>query len=44
VTSGLLYDRSRVALVAFAVIAQLVSVPFFMLASRAAPQPRTASQ
>jgi MFS family permease len=34
VTTGLLYDRSRLALVVFAVIAQLASLPFFVLASR----------
>jgi MFS family permease len=36
VTIGLLYDRSRVALVVFAVVAQLASLPFFILASRTA--------
>lgn len=34
VTTGLLYDRSRLALVVFAMIAQLISLPFFMLAWR----------
>jgi MFS family permease len=34
VTTGLLYDRSRVALVVFAMVAQLASLPFFILASR----------
>jgi predicted MFS family arabinose efflux permease len=35
ITTGLLYDRSRVALVAFAVIVQLASIPFFVMGSRA---------
>lgn len=35
VTTGLLYDRSRLALVVFAVLSQLASLPFFILASRA---------
>lgn len=35
VITGLLYDRSRLALVVFAVVAQLASLPFFMLAWRA---------
>jgi MFS family permease len=34
VTTGLLYDRSRIALVAFAVIVQLASLPLFILAAR----------
>lgn len=34
VTAGLLYDRSRIALVAFAVIAQLLSLPFFVMGAR----------
>jgi hypothetical protein len=34
VTTGLLYDRSRIALVAFAVIVQLASLPVFILAAR----------
>jgi MFS family permease len=36
VTTGLLYDRSRVALVVFAVVVQLMSVPLFILAARGA--------
>jgi MFS family permease len=35
VTTGLLYERSRLALVVFAVLAQLMSLPFFALAARA---------
>jgi Major Facilitator Superfamily. len=35
VTTGLLYERSRLALVVFAVLAQLTSLPFFALAARA---------
>jgi len=34
VAAGLLYDQSRVALVVFAVAAQLVSLPLFLIASR----------
>jgi MFS family permease len=34
VTTGLLYDHSRVALVIFAVAVQLASLPFFLLAAR----------
>ncbi len=34
VIAGLLYDRSRIALVVFAVIAQLVSLPVFLVAER----------
>jgi predicted MFS family arabinose efflux permease len=34
VTTGLLYDYSRIALVAFAIIAQLSSLPLFIAASR----------
>jgi MFS family permease len=34
VTTGLLYARSRVALVVFAVTVQLLSLPFFVLAAR----------
>jgi predicted MFS family arabinose efflux permease len=37
VVTGLLYDQSRVALVAFAVVAQLVSLPIFVLAKRREP-------
>jgi MFS family permease len=36
VTTGLLYDHSRLALVIFAVTAQLASLPFFVLGSREA--------
>jgi MFS family permease len=34
VTIGLLYDRSRIALVVFAIAMQLASLPFFIAASR----------
>lgn len=34
VTTGLLYEHSRVALVVFAGVAQLASLPFFVLAAR----------
>jgi len=34
VTTGLLYDRARVALVVFAVVVQLASLPFFILAAQ----------
>ncbi len=34
VATGLLYDRSRLALVVFAAVAQLASLPFFIAASR----------
>jgi hypothetical protein len=34
VSMGLLYDRSRVALVALAVLAQLASLPLFIAARR----------
>jgi MFS family permease len=34
VASGLLYDRSRMALILFAVTVLLASVPFFVLAAR----------
>jgi MFS family permease len=40
VTTGLLYAHSRVALVIFAAVAQLVSLPFFVLAAREAPNGR----
>jgi predicted MFS family arabinose efflux permease len=40
VATGLLYERSRVALVAFAVIAQLISLPLFMIAKRQEPSSR----
>jgi MFS family permease len=36
-TTGLLYDRSRTALVVFAVVVQLASLPLFVLADRATP-------
>ncbi|HKH70802.1 MAG TPA: MFS transporter [Vicinamibacterales bacterium] len=36
ITTGLLYDRSRLALVVFAVIVQLVSIPLFVAGSRRA--------
>jgi MFS family permease len=35
VTTGLLYDHSRLALIAFAVATQLASIPFFVLGARA---------
>jgi MFS family permease len=35
VTTGLLYERSRVALVVFAIAVQLASIPFFIIAARA---------
>jgi MFS family permease len=38
VVTGLLYDRSRVALVAFAVAALLTSIPFFLLGARSAAE------
>jgi MFS family permease len=37
VATGLLYDRSRVAVVVFAVAAQLAALPLFVLAGRSAP-------
>ncbi|UPK35115.1 MFS transporter [Bradyrhizobium sp. 186] len=40
VATGLLYDQSRVALVAFAVFAQLISLPLFVIAKRQEPSPR----
>jgi MFS family permease len=36
VVTGLLYDRSRAALIAFAMVVQLASIPLFVLAARAA--------
>jgi MFS family permease len=42
VTAGFLYDRSRVALVVFAIVVQLASLPFFLLAARAAQSRRHA--
>jgi MFS family permease len=41
VTTGLLYERSRPALVVFAVLVQLASVPFFMSGARAQRSART---
>lgn len=52
VATGLLYDRSRVALIAFAVAVQLASLPLFLAAARAsrgeaaarrAPKPHASS-
>jgi MFS family permease len=44
ITTGLLYDRSRAALVVFAVVVQLASLPFFVLADRGTPHaPRRAT-
>jgi predicted MFS family arabinose efflux permease len=40
VATGLLYEQSRVALVAFAMVAQLVSLPLFVIAKRQEPSPR----
>jgi hypothetical protein len=40
VAAGLLYDQSRVALVAFAVLAQLISLPLFVIAKRQEPSSR----
>ena len=37
VATGLLYERSRLAVVAFAVAVQLASIPFFLLGARAEP-------
>ena len=42
ITTGVLYDRSRAALVVFAVVVQLASLPFFILADRAMPHARRA--
>jgi MFS family permease len=42
VIAGLLYDRSRLALVVFAVTAQLASLPIFIMAARAASTKRHA--
>jgi MFS family permease len=36
VTTGLLYEHSRVALVIFAVAVQLASLPFFIIGARGA--------
>jgi MFS family permease len=38
VTTGLLYDRSRMAMVVFAVAAQLAALPVFVVAGRGAPK------
>ncbi len=40
VVMGLLYDRSRAAVVAFAIAAQLISLPLFVIARRYEPSPR----
>ena len=40
VVTGLLYEQSRVALVVFAVLAQLISLPLFVIAKRQEPSPR----
>ena len=40
VVTGLLYEHSRVALVVFAVLAQLISLPLFVIAKRQEPSPR----
>jgi len=37
VTAGLLYEHSRTALIAFSMVVQLASVPFFILAARSGP-------
>jgi len=39
VVTGLLYEQSRVALVVFAVLAQLISLPLFVIAKRQEPSP-----
>ncbi len=36
--AGLLYDHSRIGLVVFAIVAQLASLPFFILADRLQPK------
>jgi predicted MFS family arabinose efflux permease len=38
-SAGLLYDHSRIALVAFAVVAQLASIPIFVAGSRSVTAP-----
>jgi MFS family permease len=38
VTTGLLYDRSRFAMIAFCVAAQLVALPIFVVAGRRSPR------
>jgi MFS family permease len=40
IVTGVLYERSRAALIAFAATATLASIPFLVLAARAAPAPR----
>jgi predicted MFS family arabinose efflux permease len=40
VATGLLYEQSRMALVVFAVFAQLISLPLFVIANRQQPSPR----
>ena len=40
IAAGLLYEQSRFALIAFAVIAQLASLPIFAIANRQEPQSR----
>lgn len=40
VATGLLYEQSRVALVVFAVLAQLLSLPLFVIANRQEQSPR----
>src|SRR5207253_30167 len=37
---GLLYDHSRIGLIAFAIAAQLASVPLFLLGARNGPRDR----
>lgn len=39
---GLLYERSRIAVVVFCVLAEVAALPFFLAASRRLPRPRTA--
>lgn len=39
IVTGLLYEQSRIGLVAFAVFAQLVSIPLFVIAKRREPSP-----
>ena len=40
VATGLLYDRSQIALIIFVVAAQLISLPLFVIAKRQQPSPR----
>jgi predicted MFS family arabinose efflux permease len=40
VAMGLLYEKSRVALIVFAVLAQLISLPLFVIAKRREASPR----